>query len=168
MGKKFGQRGHCLLVTPIDKKTLGGQTPEHVVMAEGFDQPGPGGIEEAEGRGIVIFVNKTVDAPMLTIAVRVEVGVTPTGLGSIATSVRVRRGVVLDDEVIPVRDPEVSIRANLGYDGGKPFVGARYQTKGVDGFETRPFGPNLVHAKEVTGRSANEGPAITPGFGKSG
>ena len=34
LGKKFGQRGHCLLVTPIDKKTLGGQTLEPGAMPD--------------------------------------------------------------------------------------------------------------------------------------
>ena len=65
LGKKFGQRGHCLLVSAIDKKTLSSQTPEHVVMAKGIDQFFPGCIAQVEIRGIVIIVNQPVYPPLL-------------------------------------------------------------------------------------------------------
>ena len=72
LGEKILECGHCLLVNAIDKKTLGSQAPEHVIMAQGIDQFFPRSIDQIKGRGIVPFVNKTVDPPMLTVAVRVE------------------------------------------------------------------------------------------------
>ena len=105
---------------------------------------------------------------MLTIAVRIDVGVSGARLGRVASTVRVRRGVVLNDEVVPVGKPKVSIRSDFGNDWREPLVGAGNQTEGIDGLEARALWPDVVHPEQVTGRSANESPAISPGLGKTG
>ncbi len=168
MRKELGQRGDRLLVATIDKKALSGQAPEHIVMAQGIDHFFPVGIVQSETLSIVTLVDQTVYSPMLTIAVRVDVGVPGTGLGCVTSTVRVRRWVVLDDEVVPVGKPEVSIRSNFGNDRREPLVGAGNQTEGIDGLEARAPGPYVVHPEQVTGRPANESPAVSPGLGKSG
>lgn len=44
-------------------------------------------------------------------------------------------GVVLDNEVVPVDEPEGAIGADLGHDGGGPFVIGGDDVEGVGGFE---------------------------------
>jgi hypothetical protein len=60
---------------------------------------------------------------MGAVAVGVEVGVSFSRFGGVAASVVVGGGVVLDDEVIPIGDPEVAVGTDFGGDGGEVFIG---------------------------------------------
>ena len=87
MRKKLGERRHCFFVTSIDEKTLGGQTPEHVVMSEGFDQFFPGSIFQIERWGLVFLVNQSVNATMSTVAVGIDVRIPRSALRLISATV---------------------------------------------------------------------------------
>ena len=53
---------------------------------------------------------------MLPVAVWVDVSIATTIASCISATPDAWSGVVLDDEVVPVGDPEVPVRANLGDD----------------------------------------------------
>ena len=54
---------------------------------------------------------------MGAIAIRVGVGVAFAGFGIVTSILRAGGWVVLDDEVIPIRDPEVAVGSDFGSDG---------------------------------------------------
>ena len=58
-------------------------------------------------------------------------GAADAGAGRVAAAFRARGRVVLDDVVLPVREPHRAIGANLGEDRGHPLVGAGNQVEGV-------------------------------------
>ena len=77
-------------------------------------------------------------------------------------------GIVLDDEVVPVGDPHISVRTDLGHYGREPFVCAGHETKGVYGLVARFLWSHVVHAQQVAGRAADECPPISPRFRETG
>ena len=53
---------------------------------------------------------------MLPVAVGGDMRIALTALGGVAAAADAWGGVMLDDEVVPVGDPEVTVRADLGDD----------------------------------------------------
>ena len=80
----------------------------------------------------------------------------------------IRSRVVLNDEIVPIRKPKISIRTDLRHDGRKPFIRTRNQTKCIGGLKSTSFSFNIVHSEQMTSRSANKSPPILPGCRKSG
>ncbi len=154
--QRLMQPGPGLPVCEGDELALGGEFPEQIRVIEGSDALFNGC---ESGKRIVLrslWINP-VDPPVLPVAVVVEVGVSGAEL-----VVRAER-IVIADGVVPVRDPDRAIGADLGGDGGGPGVGGGVEVvfkagglKGVaDILVTR--GGHQVH-----GRFANEGPPVPP------
>lgn len=94
---------------------------------------------------------------MLAVAIGVDVGVSFSVFGCVAAAVVAGGGVMLDDEVIPIGDPEVAIGADLGGDGGEPFVGGGDDGEGVFGGEARAILGDVELSKKVSGGAGDEG-----------
>ena len=101
---------------------------------------------------------------MLPVAVWVDVGVAAAVAGRVTAASDTRGGVMLDDEVVPVGDPKMPIRADLGDDGREPFI--RTGDKAVPVFRgiTGAGRGHVIRAQQVAGRGTNEGGAVTVFF----
>ena len=148
----------------IDEEALGGEPPELVRVAESLDEVG--GASEVRGRvcACLAFVDGAVDASVLFVTVGVDVGIADTAFGVVTAPILARGGVVLDDEVVPVGDPEMSVRPHFGDHGREPFVGAGYECEGVPGFVACALRLEVVHTDEVSCWGANKGALVLPIF----
>ncbi len=102
------------------------QAPQHVVRRERLEEARRvGRRERALRRRRRPLVGDAVDAAAAMVAQRRLVGV--------ARAVReaLRRRVVLDDEVVPVGEPDRAVRPDLRVDGREPFFGAGRQVPPV-------------------------------------
>ena len=105
---------------------------------------------------------------MLTVAVGVDVRVASAGLCIVPGPAFVGCGVVLDNEIIPVGYPHISIGAYFGDDRAKPFIGTGNKAESIDGFIAGVLLPHVIHAQEVPGGAADKCAPITPAFRKTG
>ena len=85
------------------------------------------------GAGAGLVPDDTVDTPPDMVAEVVLMRAADAGLGVIAATADARGRVVLDDEVLPVGEPDGAVRADFGEDRGHPFVGAGDQAVSVLG-----------------------------------
>ena len=99
-------------------------------------------------------VDQPVDAAVFFVAQFGFVGVSFAGL--VADGSR----VVLDDEVVPVDDPDVPVRSDLGHDRAGPFVVAGQQIPRVLRAEARSILANHERGDQVTGGLGDEGGAV--------
>ena len=118
--------------------------------------------------GLVSAIDYAVDAAVLAVAVGVDVRVAAAVFCIVPCAAFIGRGVVLDDEIIPVGHPQVAIGTNLGHDGAEPFIGAGHEAEGVDGLVAGLLGANVVHAEQIAGGTADKRAAIAPCLGKTG
>ena len=118
--------------------------------------------------GLVSAIDYSVDAAVLAVAVGIDVRVAAAVFCIVPGAALIGRGVVLDDEIIPVGHPQVAIGANLGHDGAEPFIGAGHEAKGIDGLVTGVLGANVVHAEQIAGGPADKRAAIAPCLWKTG
>ena len=118
--------------------------------------------------GLVSAIDHAVDAAVLAVAVGVDVRVAAAVFCIVPGAAFIGRGVMLDDEIIPVGHPQVAIGANLGHDRAEPFIGAGHETVGVDGLVAGVLGADVVHAEQVAGGAANERAAVAPCLGEAG
>jgi hypothetical protein len=113
-------------VTPLHQEALRGEAPEEVVVAQGLGQTG--GIVPIQERSRLFRSSgpdQAVDPAMMAVPERCLVrGARPR------FEPRGRRAV-LDDEVVPVQDPDRPVRAHLGMDRGGPLVRARHEVPAV-------------------------------------
>ena len=61
---------------------------------------------------------------MLLVTIRILVSVSRPGDPFVAAAFRIGGRIVLDDEIVPVRDPEISVRPDFGGNGREPLVSA--------------------------------------------
>lgn len=157
-------------VMVLDEETLGGEAPELVGVAERFEEFIGGGVGERGGVGFggAVFPDEAVDTSVLAVAIGVDMGVALAVFAAVAAAFGGGGGVMLDDEVVPIRDPEVAIGADFGGDGGEPFIGAGYDRESVDGFIAGAVRDVFEHTEEVSGGAADEGHRVTPGWGELG
>ena len=149
----------------IDERPLGTHPPEEVVVGEHRHELfRSGGSEVARGRGgggRSAVVDDAENPAMALVAKRRLVGVPLTVLKA------GRRGIVLNDVVVPIDHPHLAIRAHLGGDRRRPFVVAGEQIPGHPARETGAAGRELEGGDDVAGRLADEGGAI-PVFARVG
>ena len=135
----------------LDRGPLSLEAPEHVGAGE---------------VGLVRIVFRApwinpVDATMLRVAVRRNVGITLSPLGIQSGRALVRGGIVLDHEVIPVTDPEGSVRANLGADRTRPGVGGVVDIVWLlPQLKARALGVADPLSDQFSGRGTNEGDGV--------
>ena len=145
------QGGHDVGLAALDQQPLGVHPPELVVVPERGDQPGGvGRIERRRLGGGRPLVDDPVDPPVGLVAQRGLVG------GPLAGLEPARRGVVLDDVVVPVDDPDVAVGADLGRDRRGPFVVAGQQVPAVVGDDVAPLALERERGDQVPGRLGDE------------
>lgn len=71
-------------------------------------------------------------------------------------------GVMLNDVVVPVDNPDSAVRTNFGHDGRRPFVVAGDEVCGAGGFVAGAIATENERANEVSGGFADEGCFIPP------
>ncbi|MFM1941647.1 MAG: hypothetical protein RI897_629 [Verrucomicrobiota bacterium] len=155
--------GGCLLVL-LDEEALGGESPELIGVAECLEQLFVGSLVEGESWGGLcgVLPDQAIDASVLAVAVGIDVGVAFAVFTAVAAAFRGGGRVVLDDEVVPVGDPEVAVGADFGGDGGEPFICAGDDGEAVNGLVAGAVGDVFEHAEEVSGGATDEGHGILP------
>ena len=103
---------------------------------------------------------------MLPIAIGIHVRIALACLGLVATTSPIGCRIVLNNEVIPIGYPQMTIRAHLRGDRRKPLIGTGDQRGSVDGLVSRAIGHVLIHPQEISGRATDEGHGILPRFRK--
>ena len=115
-----------VLLRALDEEALRRQAPEHVVGRERVEQARR--VLHRQGalrRRRRVLVGHPVEASAPVIAQRRLVGVAR------AVAEARRRRVVLDDEVVPVREPHGAVGADLRVHGREPLLGARREVPSV-------------------------------------
>ena len=151
---------------PIDERPLGTHPPEEVVVGEHrHELARRGGSEVARrgrgGGGRSAFVDDPEDPAVALVAQGGFVGV------PLAVLEAGRRGIVLDDVVVPIDHPHLAVRAHLGGDRRRPFVVAGEEIPGHPAREAGAAGRELEGGDDVAGRLTDEGGAI-PVFARIG
>ena len=99
------------------QEALGSLSPEQVVAVECGDELLGFGLSQGINFWLrCAFPNHSVDAAVLPVPVGVYMRVALTALGGVAAAADAWGGVMLDDKVVPVSNPEVTIRADFGDD----------------------------------------------------
>ena len=102
-------------LSALDQQSLRVQPPEHVVGRKRRDKLLRLRLVEPH-RLRVIAVDDADDPPVFLVAQIALVR------GSFTPFEAVRRGIVLNDEVVPVEHPDVAVGADFRGNGGGPFV----------------------------------------------
>ena len=87
-------------------------------------------------------------------------GAADAGGGDEATAFEAGGGVVLDDEVLEVGDPDGAVGADFGVDGGVPFIGAGVEVHVVEGFVAGAVGLDVHEGDDFHGGLADHGFAL--------
>ena len=82
---------------------------------------------------------------MLPIAIGIHVRIALACLGLVATTSPIGCRIVLNNEVIPIGYPQMTVRAHLRGDRRKPLIGTGDQRGSVDGLVARAVGHVLIH-----------------------
>ena len=142
----------------IDERPLGPHPPEEIVVGEHrHELLRRGGSEVARGRcggGRSAFVDDAENPAVALVAERRLVGV------PLAVLEAGRRGIVLDDVVVPIDHPHLAVRAHLGGDRRRPFIVAGEEIPGHPAREAGAARRELEGGDDVAGRLADEGGAI--------
>ena len=151
------QRGSSILLAAIDQEPLRGLAPEQIIAVHrrhklGFARAG----KRFDFRLRRLVPHHAVDPPVSTVAVRVDVRVAFAILRVIAGTPFARRRVVLDDEVVPVRHPQVPVRTDLRRHWREPLIGRGQKGISVLGLVARPVPREMVFPEQMPGRPANE------------
>ncbi len=103
-------------------------------------------------------IDDPIDATVLLVSQVGHVGVSGTGLET------AWRRIVLDDVVVPVDHPDISVGTDFGHDRRRPLVVAGEQVRGAAGLE--PCAVTIQHkrADQVPGRSGHKCGAIPVGL----
>ena len=142
----------------FDSRPLGLHTPEHVAAGE-IDFVG------IIGRALGV---DPVDSSVLFIPVRGDIGVPLAAFGVQSRGPLIRGRVVLDNDIVPVTDPECSIRPDLRADGSGPGISRVIDVvRLLLEFESGTLGLAGPLADELAGRRADEGDIVPVTLGKS-
>ena len=149
----------------IDERPLGPHPPEEVVVGEQRHELfRRGGSKVARGRGGGGRGAVVDDAENPAVALVAQGGFVGVPLAVLEAG---RRGVVLDDVVVPIDHPHLAVRPHLGGDRRRPFVVAGEEIPGHPARESGAAGRELEGGDDVAGRLADEGGAI-PVFARIG
>ena len=128
---ELDERGNDVAATvwpagpPLDESSLGPLPPKHVVVAEGGHEFVRRGLGKRPSRARRrCAVHHPPDAAVGLVAERRDVGAAFARLESRG------RGIVLDNEVVPVDHPHLAVGADLGLDRCRPLVVAGDEVPG--------------------------------------
>ena len=107
-----------------------------------------------------LIPDDAVDTSARVVAQVVLVRATDAGLGVIAAATDARGRVVLDDEVLPVGEPDGAIRADFGKDRRHPFIGAGDEAVGILGDIAGAVGLHVHESDELHRRLADHRHAL--------
>lgn len=134
---------------------MGLEPPKEVGVGEAGEQRVEvGGDEFRVGVVLAALGIDAEDAAKRILAQRGLVGIALAVLGIVTGGILVGRGVVLDDEVIPIRDPDGAVGAGPTAAAGVEVV------RGLRGNIARALGGDFELADELAGGFADEGDAV--------
>ena len=81
------------------------------------------GLESCFVQSVIAVVDDAIDTPVFLVSQLAFVGV------ALARRKPLRGRIVLNDKVVPVEYPHISVWSDLGHDGSGPFVVARDQVE---------------------------------------
>src|SRR5699024_4890063 len=130
------------------QQTLSCHPPKHIITFQGLSQLF-GDIPAKTDRVLRLGtgVNQAIDTAVATVAQRIFIGITFTAFGIITAAFFRGSGIVLHNKVIPVGNPERTIRTYFGLNRGDPLVMAGkdipavfFSEAGPAFFDNRPVG----------------------------
>src|SRR5690625_4946053 len=125
---------HSTLIPALDQKTLGMLPPAHIRVRERFNQRTCSGILQIQRFfSLPAFVDNPVNSSMLTVTKRI--GIRIAGGRFLTITLR----VVLDDIVVPVGYPNLSVRTYFSHDRAEPLLISGNQVPGVLRTKALPF-----------------------------
>ena len=134
---------------------MGPLPPEHVVVAKRGDEFRWRRLRERFSRcARRRIVHDPPDPPVRLVAKRRDIG------PSLARLEAGRRGIVLDDVVVPVDHPDLAVGPHIGLDRCRPFVVAGDEVPGHAAGEGGPLRCKLERRDDVARRLTDEGGAI--------
>ena len=147
-------RGEVLLLA-FDDQALGAEAAILRATGETGEELGGGFALGGLGDGAGLVPDDAIDTAAGVVTQVVLVRATDTGLGVVTAAVHARGRVVLDDEVLPVGEPDGAIGTDLGEDRGHPFVGAGDKAVAVLGDVAGAGGLDVHEADELHRRLAD-------------
>ena len=93
---------------------------------------------------------------MTTVAVWVDVRVPLTVLRVITSTIFVWGRVMLDNKIIPIRDPQIPVGPHFRRNRREPLVGRSKKGKAVFSFVTRAVAGEVIFPQQMPGRTANK------------
>ncbi len=157
------QKPHAIATSAFDKEPLGVQTPDEIGVGEFGTEIGAGC---GDGFGTVLGKHP-VNAAERPVAQRRNVSRAGAALHLRLLEGRART-VVLNDNVIPIRDPHRAVGTGFGGNGRGPRVGAGIKIVAVElGEKIRVLRPQPSQRHKMSGGFADEGGAVPPFDGKA-
>ena len=151
------ERGRRALLAAVDQQPLRRLTPEQIIAVHRRHQLRVARAgQRFDLRLRCLVPHHAVDPPVATIAVRVDVCVALAELCVVACARFARCRVVLDNEVVPVRDPQVAVRTDLRRHRREPLVGRGQERIAVLRLVARASAGKVIFPEQMPGRTANE------------
>ncbi len=156
------QRRHDVRSTTLDQQSLRVLADDQCRIAQGRNQSFSIRLPEVcrsisrVGYVRVAAINEPVDAAMPLVSQVTFVRVALTGLEAL------RRRVVLNDKVVPVENPDVSVRPDLGHDRCRPFVVAGRQIQRAGRAIPGSVALQYKGPDQLAGWTADERRAVPP------
>ena len=153
------RRGEVLLLA-LDDEALGAKASVLGAAGETGEQLSGGVALRCLRDGAGLVPDDAVDATAGMVAQVVLMRAADTRLGIETAAVHAGGRIVLDDEVLPVGEPDGAVGTDFGEDRRHPFVGAGHEAVAVLGDVTGPGGLHVHEADELHRRLADHGLAL--------
>ena len=168
LGRQFAKGRSEVLLLAFDDEALGAEAAVLRAARKTSDKVCGGIALRWLGDRARLIPDDAVNASTRVVAQVVLVRATDAGLGVIATATDARGRVVLDDEVLPVGEPDGAIRADFGEDRRHPFIRASDETVGVLGHIAGSVRLDVHEADQLHRRLADHRHALQAGRELSG